>query len=191
MMATDCSNTPAARAGSVAHLRRGSLCGRAFSGRSMHLQFTLRRMPTNAPCPSIALTGVPGDRSSSLGWSGAWVGVTHSLSPPVDVEPYILKPRHDSHFGNDLCGPTRPRLRQLSECVPKPLARGRERGQAALPLPPVQPNAHLVGERAAWSVGLLLRGRCRTCHAWIGCGIRWWNWRWGCCGLWSRGDSAA
>ncbi|MGO9318332.1 MAG: hypothetical protein ACLPXT_08860 [Terracidiphilus sp.] len=24
--------------------------------------------------PSMRFTGVPGDRSSSLGWSGAWVG---------------------------------------------------------------------------------------------------------------------
>ena len=63
-------------------------------------------------------------------------------------EPYTQL-RYDSHSGNDLCGPAGAGLRQLSERLPEPLARGRERRQAALPLPPVRPHAGLVGECAA------------------------------------------
>ena len=61
----------------------------------------------------------------------------------------ILNLAHNSHSGNDLCGTAGAGLRQLPERVPEPLARGRERGHAPLPLPQLQSDACLVGEPAA------------------------------------------
>src|ERR1035437_5962155 len=48
-------------------------------------------------------------------------------------------------------------LRQLSERLPEPLARGREHRPAALPLPPLQPHARLVGERATHQLACAAR----------------------------------
>ncbi len=55
---------------------------------------------------------------------------------------------NDSNSGNDFRGVAGAGLRQFPECVPEPLAGGRERGEAALALPPLQPYAGLVGECA-------------------------------------------
>ena len=54
----------------------------------------------------------------------------------------------------------------------------------------VQPRSHCrhCGRTLAWWENvplvswLALRGRCRTCRAWIGCAIRWWSWLLGRCG---------
>ncbi len=56
---------------------------------------------------------------------------------------------YDSHFGNDLRGPDGAGLRQLSECVPEPLAGGRKHCQPPFALPSVRKNTHMVGESAA------------------------------------------
>jgi leader peptidase (prepilin peptidase) / N-methyltransferase len=70
-------------------------------------------------------------------------------------------------LGTDLCRASRAGLRQLPERVPEPLARGREHRPSALALPS-------CGRTLAWWENvplvswLALRGRCRTCGAWIG-----------------------
>ena len=73
----------------------------------------------------------------------------------------ILNLDYDSDSGNDLCGTLGAGLWQLPERVPEPLAGGRERGAAALALPPVRTDASLVGEYAA---GELARSACALPH---------------------------
>ena len=79
----------------------------------------------------------------------------------------ILNLAYDSHSRNDLCGLNGAGLRQLPERLPEPLAARRERRQPALSLSELRPHARLV-ENVPLVSWLALRGRCRTCRAWIG-----------------------
>lgn len=73
------------------------------------------------------------------------------------LKPRILKPAHDSNPWHGVCWIGRAGLRQLSERVPQPLARGRERGEAALALPRVWANSGMVGECAAGELACTAR----------------------------------
>ena len=102
----------------------------------MHLQSTLRR-----PTPIQINQGCPRSRFWDLEY--------HESQPDFAPQSRILNLAHDSHSGNDLCGPDGAGLWQLSERVPEPLAGGRKYRQAAFALPPVRPDADVVGECAA------------------------------------------
>ncbi len=60
---------------------------------------------------------------------------------------------NDPHLWHDFDGAAGACFWELSERVPEPLARGRERGEAALALPKLRTDAGLVGERAGGELG--------------------------------------
>ncbi len=103
---------------------------------SYNLSLPSARTATISGCPTF------GAVSSRLRWESA------DLNSPA-IKGRILNLAHDSHSGNNICGPVGAGLWQLSERVPEPLAAWREHCRAPLPLQPMRPHAYLVGECAA------------------------------------------
>lgn len=66
--------------------------------------------------------------------------------------PYT-RPSDDPHFRHNFGWVAGACFWKLSERVPKPVARERERSEAAIPLPELRAHAGLVGERAGRELG--------------------------------------
>src|ERR1700734_2285866 len=119
MMATDCSNSFAARAGSGASCGAESCAVELCEGRSMHHQFTVRS-GTNM---DTTIEELP--RKETV------YSLCHECCPlPIDCRA--------AGFG----------VRKFPECLRKPLAEGTKRRLAALALRSLPEDAGVVGEHS-------------------------------------------